>query len=624
MGRFRHRCGEESRQIAEKYPVVALVGMPNVGKSVLFHRLSGIYSTVSNFPGTTVEFHSGILRVGKQTFQVVDTPGIFSLFGSGEVEQAIREFLLEQNVETVILVSDAKNFDRSLFLLTELAHLSIRALLVLNLWDEAEHRGIHIPADSVAQRLGIPIIPTVAIRGTGISRVIKELPNAKVPEIPPLPNVLDGPVQNLALKFSHFPSRLRKSETLRAIFQNPSLQKSYYSAYQIWIKEVVQGLINRSATLRSSWQDSLLHPVGGYLVLAGVLFAMYEIIGVFGAGSVVNFLENRLFGSWILPFLQKVFNGFLPALFYDFLLGQYGMLSMAIPYSLAVIMPIVVLFYATFAVLEDSGYLPRLAVLLHRFFERIGLSGRAVVPMLLGLGCVTMATLTTRLLETRREKILVTLLLALGIPCSAQLAVVLVLLSGPKALLLWGLIVFLNLLIVGWLSHRLFPREPSHFMIEVPPMRLPSLSNIFWKTRSRTYWYIMEVIPLFILATAVLWVLDKTGILPVIIAFLSPVVEGWMRLPEETATAFLLGFFRRDYGAAGLFALKEQGILLPLDALVSAVTITLFVPCLANFLMIWKERGRFYAVLGTGSIFLYSFLTGGILHRILTLWNLQL
>ncbi|MFN4182888.1 MAG: nucleoside recognition domain-containing protein, partial [bacterium] len=393
------------------------------------------------------------------------------------------------------------------------------------------------------------------------------------------------------------------------------------SAYQIWVKEVTRGLLTRASDRFTGWQNLLHHPVYGYLILGAVLLVMYEVIGVFGAGTVVDFLENQVFGEWLLPFLKKLFAPVLPPLIYDFFLGEYGMLSMAIPYSLALILPLVTLFYLSFALLEDMGYLPRIAVLLHRFFEKLGLTGRAVVPMLLGLGCVTMATLTTRILQSKREKMLVTLLMALGIPCSAQLAVVFAMLSGlgSTAVFLWASAVLLNLLLVAYISHRVFPKESSHFLIELPPIRFPSIGNILQKTYSRTYWYLVEVIPLFILCTAILWAMDKMRILPVFISLLSPIVVNWMHLPPETATAFLIGFFRRDYGAAGLYALQQQGILSFSGIVTSAVTITLFVPCLANFLMIWKERGREFALYATAFIFTYAFLVGGLFHRLL-LW----
>ncbi|MFN4182544.1 MAG: FeoB small GTPase domain-containing protein, partial [bacterium] len=224
-------CHPVERKISGEVPIIALLGMPNVGKSVLFHRLSGIYSTVSNFPGTTIEFNSALIQLGKQTYHLVDMPGIFSLFGSGDLEKNIRKFLQENAVETVILVTDAKNFDRSLFLLAELAHLGIRLLLVLNLWDEAQNRRISIHIDALKQRLGIPVVPAIATQGVGIPRIKKELPNAAVPEIPPLPYMLDGPMKTLEQKWAHLPTHLRRWEVMQSIRQNPNLSSTYFSAY---------------------------------------------------------------------------------------------------------------------------------------------------------------------------------------------------------------------------------------------------------------------------------------------------------------------------------------------------------------------------------------------------------
>jgi len=283
------------------------------------------------------------------------------------------------------------------------------------------------------------------------------------------------------------------------------------------------------------------------------------------------------------------------------------------------ILPIVSTFFLAFGILEDSGYLPRLAALSNRLFQRLGLNGKAVLPMVLGLGCVTMATLTTRVLETKRERLLVILLLALAIPCSAQLGVVMGILGGVSftAMLIWSGVVAMVLLVIGWLAARLIPGERTQLLVELPPMRWPVFSNVIIKTLARIEWYIKEVVPLFLLGTAILFILDRTGILQQIIRLGEPLVAGWLGLPPEASAAFLVGFLRRDFGATGLFIMQSEGLLTPIQIVVAMVTITLFIPCLASVLMIAKERSWRTALAMVGLIMPLAFLVGGLLYRVL-------
>jgi ferrous iron transport protein B len=266
---------------------------------------------------------------------------------------------------------------------------------------------------------------------------------------------------------------------------------------------------------------------------------------------------------------------------------------MALTYALALVLPIVTTFFIAFGALEDSGYLPRLAVMLNRAFRAMGLSGKAVLPMVLGLGCDTMATLTTRVLETPRERLIVILLLALGVPCSAQLAVVLGLLGplpGP-ALVVWLAVVLLSLFGVGRLAAAVIPGSRSDFILELPPLRRPRLGNMLVKTLGRVEWYLKEAVPLFVLGTLILFAADRLHVLRYVEQAGRPVVTGLLGLPPEASQAFVIGFLRRDFGAAGLFRLAETGALDTSQVLVAAVTITLFIPCIAHLFMIVRERG---------------------------------
>jgi len=362
------------------------------------------------------------------------------------------------------------------------------------------------------------------------------------------------------------------------------------------------------------------HPIWGWAILALVLYGLYWFVGVFGAGILVGFMEENLFGQVVNPWTVAWVSQLVPwPVVVDLLVGEYGLWTMGMTYALALIFPIVTTFFLAFGVLEDSGYLPRLAALSNRLFQHMGLNGKAVVPMVLGLGCVTMATLTTRVLETKRERFLVILLLALAIPCSAQLGVVMGILAGVSfsAMMIWSGVVALVLLTIGWLASRLMPGERTQLLVELPPMRWPVLSNVVVKTVARIEWYLKEVVPLFLLGTALLFLLDRTGILNQIIKVGEPLVSGWLGLPPEASAAFLVGFLRRDFGATGLFIMQSQGMLSPMQVVVAMVTITLFIPCIASVLMIAKERSWRTALGMVVLITPLAFLIGGLLYRML-------
>jgi ferrous iron transport protein B len=362
-----------------------------------------------------------------------------------------------------------------------------------------------------------------------------------------------------------------------------------------------------------------MHPLWGIPILVAVLYFIYEFVGVFGAGTLVNLMENGLFHGYINPFFTNLIGYLHWPFFQQMMVGEYGVITMAVTYSVAIVFPVVGTFFIVFGILEDSGYLPRLAFMVDRIFRLMGLNGKAVLPMILGLGCDTMATLTSRILETKKERVLVTFLLALGVPCSAQLGFILGMLSALsyKATLIWSGTIIIILFAVGFLYSKLIQGKRSDFILEVPPMRRPQLSNIFIKTFARIEWYLKEAVPLFILGTLFLFFLDYFKMLPKIEALCAPVITSLVGLPKEVTGPFLIGFLRRDYGAAGLFVLARDGKLDPIQVVVSLVTITLFIPCIANFFIIIKERGAKTAFAMAGFIFPFAFLVGGFLNWIL-------
>ncbi|GAB1461593.1 hypothetical protein MASR2M50_33680 [Thauera sp.] len=336
-------------------------------------------------------------------------------------------------------------------------------------------------------------------------------------------------------------------------------------------------------------------------MLLGVLYLVYLFVGDFGASTLVGLLEEDFFGEVLNPAVTDFVTRHISTPWLaDLIVGEYGLWTMGMTYALALILPIVTTFFLAFGVLEDSGYFSRLSVIANRMFAAIGLNGRAVLPMVLGLGCVTMATLTTRILHTPRERLITIYLMALAIPCSAQLGVVLGLLGGISfgATVIWVLAIVGVLLFTGWLASKVVPGKRVPLVTELPPMRMPVLGNVLKKTGGRLKWYLIEVIPLFLIGTLIMFGLDRSGALPWIIEAGKPLVVGWLGLPPEASAAFVMGFLRRDFGASGLFALQSE--LSMIQAVVGMVTITLFVPCIASLMMIIKEQGMKVAAADAG------------------------
>jgi ferrous iron transport protein B len=387
---------------------------------------------------------------------------------------------------------------------------------------------------------------------------------------------------------------------------------------------ILFGVVTLSSILGSQRMNRVTtHPFLGLLTLAVVLYAVYMLVGVFAAGTLVDLLEERLFGGFVIPVLEKALT--IPWL-EDFLVGEFGLVSMGLNYSISIVFPIVAVFFIVFGILEDTGYFPRLTVLTNNAFRLVGVSGKATLPIVLGFGCVTMATLASRILETRKERIIVVTLLALAVPCSAQLGIMLAFASAMSlgAVLVIAGAIFAAYMIVGRVMSMMVPGSASDFILELPPLRAPKVSNIFLKTWARVKWFMREAFPFFILATLILFTLDKTGGLQLVYTAVRPVVKDFLGLPVETAQAFIIGFFRRDYGAAGLYKLWESGMLEGNQVVVTLLVMSLFIPCLATFIVMIKELGLRWALLILLIVTAVSILSGGLLNFFLKVTGIQL
>jgi len=634
---------------------VLLVGNPNVGKSVLFNLLTKQYVVVSNYPGTTVEVAEGTITVGRKKLPIVDTPGINNLIPMSEDELVTRNMLLEPYDQKVVQVADMKNLRRALLITLQLAEMDVPLVLDLNMGDEGRSRGIFVDRKQLSELLGVEVVETVATRKTGLEDLRKALLDCRRSTYK---ISYDGPisegVRQIAglLPDTHIPKRalalmLLAGDQSLATWLQPRMdadaslaieevRRKVQSAYSAPLSYVLtrrrlaaaNTILQRVQTLRGKarqpWMDALghlmVHPLWGIPFLIAVLYLTYKFVGQFGAGTSVDFMEGFVFQQHINPFITKVVEAAIPVpLLRELLVGQYGLITVALTYSFAIVLPIVGYFFLVFCLLEDTGYLPRLAVMVNTIFKAMGVSGKAVLPMVLGLGCDTMATLTTRILETRKERLIIILLLALGVPCSAQLGVILGMLAAlsTKATLLWLGVVLGTIFAVGCLASRVLPGERADFILEIPPLRIPVLSNVAIKTLARIEWYLREAVPLFILATFVLFLLDKLNLLAALERAASPVIVGLMGLPQQTTEAFIVGFLRRDYGAAGLFTMAKAGALDPTQTLVSLVTITLFLPCIAHFFIIIKEAKLKAALAMVAFIFPFAFIVGGLLNAVL-------
>jgi len=659
------QCGCETCPLAgaRTSRKLILFGSPNVGKSVVFNQLTGAYAVVSNYPGTTVEVSRGRAQVREVALEVVDTPGAYSLAALSDDERVTQELLLEERPDVVLHVADAKHLARMLAMTVQLVEAGLPVVLDLNIMDEAERAGVQVDLPALERELGLPVVATAAASGVGMDRLRSLL---AAPPPPPggvavsYPEVVERAIGRVGelLQADYGLSRralalllLQRDESLRArvqsrepeivseldwivgeteaCFAQPLSFVIAVARQQVADQISAKALTQRAAPLRPGLSETLgrlaMHPVYGLpLLVAVVYFGLYLGVGKLAAGVAVETLET-LFAQHVSPVATVFVTRLLPwPVASKLLVGDYGMLTLGVRYAFAIVLPLVTAFFLMFALLEDSGYLPRLAMLVDRVFKRIGLSGRAVIPLVLGLGCDTMATLVTRVLETRRERLIATFLLALAVPCSAQLGVILGLLSThPVGLAIWAGVVFAVFLFSGFLAARVLPGGESRFYLEIPPLRLPSPRNVLVKTWNRVRWYALEVIPLFLLASVLLWIGDLTHLFRLLVAGLQPVVHA-LGLPDAAAEAFLFGFFRRDYGAARLFDVHGGGAISGVPLVVAMVTVTLFVPCIAQLMVMQKERGWRTALAVTAIIFPFAFGVGYLLNLVLVSLRVQI
>lgn len=733
-----HDHGSPSGLPAHKNAIV-LVGSPNVGKSVLFRNLTGIYATVSNYPGTTVEISTGKMIDKHNT--VIDTPGTNSLIPVSDDERITKRILIGSSPEVIVQVGDMKNLRRTLHLARQILMLfpKVPIILALNMEDEAEKLGIHVDTQKLSNCLGIPVISTIAIKDQGTAELIAAISRKKViksdnnlhveyssrilgvitdiesilAEVDGLPShinirggaemLLQGEKELLVL--AEVTSNSSLNEKIEALIESAhasgsiSLFINMTKKQDLTVSKIID-LCQTSGPIKTGsfgkiLDEVTLNPITGVPIFFLTILGIFFFVGIIGAGTLVDFIESRIFGEFINPFLIELVETWIPVpLLQIFLVGEYGIITFGLTYAIAIVFPVVTSFFIAFAVLEDSGYLPRLAFLADRLFRKVGLNGKAVLPLVLGTGCGTMATMTTRILETRKERIIATIAIALGIPCSAQLAVIFGIMTyiSPIGMMIVFGVVFSQLMLVTFLVSKLLPGEKSDFIMELPPLRFPS-KNIVLKTWGRIEWFLKEAIPLFVIGTLfisflanfslleifqysflffvclLLWkaVLEKKkdeipifiskilmyvllplvflsfylspipsqvtsyfmvllpdfhflielNFLDVILELGKPIVVTLLGLPPQATVMYILGFLRRDFGAAGFFDMATQGIITANQIVVGTIVLTLFVPCIANFFVIAKEHGMKTALIMVSFIIPFAVLVGAIVNILL-------
>lgn len=605
-----HQCpGVELAAGAKK---LVLAGNPNVGKSVIFHALTGIYVEVSNFPGTTVDISSG--HLGEDG--VFDTPGVYGISAFNEEERVARDMILQ--ADTVINVVDAAHLDRDLFLTLQLVEMGFPMLVVLNMMDEAGAHGLKIDLARLSEELGVEVIPAVAVKQQGIALIKEAIGRAR-------PGKMSGYLAG------RLPAQVSQADGLLVLEDDPDTcarhglqaagaREEIYLLRRERVDQIVGGVVSETssgANLSTRFGRWTLDPVRGGLILVGFLVAMYYLLGVGVAQWVVGITEEQWMGELYIPWITGLGARFVdPASFFgEMLIGEFGLLTMTVSYLLGLLLPLVIGFYLVLSFMEDTGYLPRVAVLVDRAMIKIGLNGRAIIPMILGFGCVTMATITTRLMGTQRERTIATFLLSLAIPCSAQLAVIAAMLAplGGLYMLLFAAILFTIYGVTGMALNRVLPGQSSDLLIDLPPLRMPRVINILHKTYLKSKGFLVEAGLFFAAGSVVVSALYAWGVLERLQAALAPITESWMGLPRETATAFIMGFVRRDFGAAGLFDLE----LSPQQTIVSLLTITLFVPCIAAIMIMLKERGKKEAILIWVADLVLAIFIGGLVSKLM-------
>ena len=570
---------------------VLLVGNPNVGKSALFTRLTGVHAFSSNDPGTTVGFTEGILRFEGTAYRLVDVPGAYTLEPTNEAEEVARR-ILEEGADVVVITLDATALERNLNLALQVLEMGQPSIVALNMVDEARHEGISIDVKALEKELGVPVVSTVAVTGQGVNELISRLSEARTGNT----DAIEGPAR-----------WLRIGEIIK----------------------IVQTIEHRHHTVRDRIEDMSVHPGWGALIGVFVILGSFMAVRFLGEG-LIDYVLDPFFNGFFMPFFEwlgPILGGEGTFLFRS-LIGvpiegvidpelSFGILTTGLYVELVMVLPYVAAFYFVLSFLEDVGYLPRFAVLFDALLHRVGLHGFAIVPNLLGLGCNVPGILATRVLDSRRERFIAATLISVAIPCAGLQAMIIGALGdlgGRYVLAVYGTLIA-AWVILGRILHKLLPGYSPELVVEIPPYRMPSFRGIFLKLWFRIKGFLIEATPMVLAGVFVANMLSTSAFMGSLSAFLSPLFRGVLGLPPETAGPILLGFLRKDIAVGMLLPMR----LAPGQMVVAVVTLAMTFPCIATFVVLWRELGLRDMLLSMGIMILAALTAGGILNALFAL-----
>jgi ferrous iron transport protein B len=565
---------------------IVLMGNPNVGKSVVFSRLTGANVIASNYPGTTVDFSKGKMRVDGERVEIIDAPGTYSLEPSNKAEEVSLKMLNEADI--IINVINATNLERNLYLTLELLEREIPVIISLNLWDEAKHLGINIDEKKLEKILGIPIVSTVALTGEGIKLLV---------------------------------SRIKDAATNNKI--KPTSEEGRWIEIGSIINKV-ERVEHRHHTFRDRLADLTIKPQTGIPIALAMIFCAFWFVRFIGE-SLITYIFDPIFENLYLPIIIRLSEWLGPGPLHTILIGEYGLeidfveslgvITTGLYVPIAAVLPYIVAFYFTLSLLEDSGYLPRLATLVDRVFHKLGMHGHGIVPLFLGLGCNVPGALSTRTLETRKQRFISSTLLAICVPCMAQMAMVFGVL-GQYGLYYIGL-VFLSLtilyVVVGLILNRFIEGESPEIFLEIPSYRRPSFKATFKKTWMRVRWFLKEAIPFLFIGVLTINILYTIGILQWIGNSVAPLMIGLFGLPGEASIALITGFLRKDLAVGMLISLNMA----PLQLVIAVTMLTIYFPCVATFAVLIKELGIKDMIKSAFIMLSVAFIVGIILKFVL-------
>ncbi len=585
----------EDKKIIQSENKILLMGAPNVGKSVFFSAFTNIHVVSSNYTGTTVSYMKGTLPLNGINYNLIDVPGTYSLTATSEAEEVAVKFMAS-NPKAILFVLNAADLEGSIKLALEVLEYNIPVVAALNLSDVAERQGKSINVKLLEKELGIPIVPTVAVKKQGL----KELKDR-------LAEVLAK--NNSDEAFAAACSSCAGCSGCP--MGTPVL--NYWERSREIISICVKDT-NAAPSKLDKFGDALLRPWPGILLSIIILLASLGV--VVGAGKALRavFLLP-LVNQGIVPVFERLFSSIaMPEILNNILIGQYGIFRISFEWILALVMPYVILFQLVFSFLEDSGILPRMAVLFDNVMSKLGVQGGSLINFMLGFGCAVPAIIGTRAATTRKERLMVTTIICFAVPCISQTGALISLLSDYSYLLL--LAVFLTgafvFVLISKLTSKILKGKVDPLVIEIPNLLIPERKTYFKKFFVRAKEFIVEAEGPMMIAVVFAALLAETGALVKISDFLKPLVSGWLGLPPEASMSLILGIIRREMSVAPLLSMNLTGLQMYVGAVVSLI----YVPCLSVFGILAKEFKLKVALsIVAGTVFLALFL-GGIMNHI--------